>query len=121
MVSMRGPDGSFFVRFASAMRGTCSMALLLVCLAPLCACGPEATSDAPPPQSPPRPVAAPAPAPLLPGERIPLVMFLGDSLTAGLGLPAEEGFPALVSQLLLAEGKRVRIVNAGVSGDTTAG
>lgn len=49
------------------------------------------------------------------------MIFLGDSLTAGYGLPAEESFPALVVRLLEAEGRSVRIVNAGVSGDTTAG
>src|SRR5262245_44780602 len=101
MVSMRGPEGSRFVRFASSIRGTCSMASLLVCLATLGACGREATSDAGPPQSPPGPVTAP-------GENVPLVMFLGDSLTAGLGLPAEQGFPALLSGLLRDEGQAVR-------------
>ena len=49
------------------------------------------------------------------------MIFLGDSLTAGYGLPAEESFPALLSRLLEDEGRKVRIVNAGVSGDTTAG
>jgi acyl-CoA thioesterase-1 len=49
------------------------------------------------------------------------VVFLGDSLTAGYGLPADESFPSRVATLLESEGKPVRIVNAGVSGDTTAG
>lgn len=49
------------------------------------------------------------------------VLFLGDSLTAGFGLDAEQAFPTLVGQMLEAEGLPVRIVNAGVSGDTTAG
>jgi len=51
----------------------------------------------------------------------PLVVFLGDSLTAGLGLAEEEAFPALVEAELLDEGFDVRVVNAGVSGDTSAG
>ena len=51
----------------------------------------------------------------------PLVVFLGDSLTAGYGLPADESFPARVATLLKGEGKPIRIVNAGVSGDTTSG
>jgi acyl-CoA thioesterase-1 len=50
-----------------------------------------------------------------------LVIFLGDSLTAGLGLPEEEAFPALIEASLAAEGFPVRVVNAGVSGDTSAG
>ncbi len=57
------------------------------------------------------PVAAPA----------PLVVFLGDSLTAGLGLDEEEAYPARVSEALAARGVRARVLNAGVSGDTTAG
>jgi acyl-CoA thioesterase-1 len=51
----------------------------------------------------------------------PLVIFLGDSLTAGLGLPADEAFPALVEKSLASTGRHVRVVNAGVSGDTTSG
>mgnify|MGYP002624903916 CR=1 FL=1 len=49
------------------------------------------------------------------------VVFLGDSLTAGLGLPEEAAFPALVEHRLREEGLPVRVVNAGVSGDTSAG
>jgi acyl-CoA thioesterase I len=50
---------------------------------------------------------------------IPLVLDFGDSLTAGLGLPADEAFPARLQARLRAKGIAVRIVNAGVSGDTT--
>jgi acyl-CoA thioesterase-1 len=51
----------------------------------------------------------------------PRVVFLGDSLTAGLGVEAAEAFPALLGQQLIAENLPNRVVNAGVSGDTTAG
>lgn len=51
----------------------------------------------------------------------PRVVFLGDSLTAGYGLEAGEAFPAIVERMLKDEGIEVRVVNAGVSGDTTAG
>jgi len=51
----------------------------------------------------------------------PRIVFLGDSLTAGLGVGEGEAFPAQVGLRLAAEGIAVRIVNAGVSGDTTAG
>lgn len=54
-------------------------------------------------------------------EEAPLVVFLGDSLTAGLGLPEDEAFPARIEAALAAEGFPVRVVNAGVSGDTSAG
>jgi acyl-CoA thioesterase-1 len=49
------------------------------------------------------------------------VLFLGDSLTAGYGLPAEQAFPALVQERIDAAGLDYRVVNAGVSGDTSAG
>ncbi len=51
----------------------------------------------------------------------PVVLFLGDSLSAGYGLPAEEAFPALVQAHIDAAGLDYRVVNAGVSGDTSAG
>jgi acyl-CoA thioesterase I len=50
-----------------------------------------------------------------------LVIFLGDSLTAGLGLPADQAYPALLERQLRADGLPVRVLNAGVSGDTSAG
>lgn len=51
----------------------------------------------------------------------PLVVFLGDSLTAGFGLAEDQAFPALLQVELARRSRPVRIVNAGVSGDTTAG
>ncbi len=50
----------------------------------------------------------------------PLVAFLGDSLTSGWRLAEDEAYPALVGRALAARGHRVRVVNAGVSGDTAA-
>jgi acyl-CoA thioesterase-1 len=58
-------------------------------------------------------VAAPA------EERV--VVAFGDSLTAGFGVAAGEAYPALLEARLRAEGYPHRVVNAGVSGDTTAG
>jgi acyl-CoA thioesterase-1 len=49
------------------------------------------------------------------------VLFLGDSLSAGYGLPAEDAFPALVQERIEAAGLAYRVVNAGASGDTSAG
>lgn len=46
------------------------------------------------------------------------IVALGDSLTAGLGLPAEEAFPARLEAALKARGHDVTVSNAGVSGDT---
>ena len=51
----------------------------------------------------------------------PRVVFLGDSLTAGLGLPSDQSYPALIGKKLEERGYDYEIVNAGVSGDTSAG
>jgi acyl-CoA thioesterase-1 len=60
-------------------------------------------------------LAAPADA----EERV--IVAFGDSLTAGLGVPVEQSYPAVLMARLRAEGYPYRVVNAGVSGDTTAG
>lgn len=51
----------------------------------------------------------------------PLVIFLGDSLSAGYGLGEAEAFPALLAESLREAEHPIRIVNAGISGDTSAG
>jgi acyl-CoA thioesterase I len=53
--------------------------------------------------------------------KLPRVVFLGDSITAGYGVDANQAFPALVRDALAKEGIDVAVVNAGSSGDTTAG
>jgi len=50
------------------------------------------------------------------------IAFLGDSITAGLGLPSQQAYPHIVQQMFEAEGYgEVEVVNGGISGDTTAG
>ena len=49
------------------------------------------------------------------------LMVYGDSLVAGYGLGAGEGFPEQLQQALTASGRDIKVLNAGVSGDTTAG
>jgi len=51
----------------------------------------------------------------------PRIVFLGDSLTAGLGLAPDQSVPSLVQRRLEAESYDYEVVNAGVSGDTSAG
>jgi len=60
-----------------------------------------------------------APARAQAPERV--IVVLGDSLTAGLGVVVDEAFPARLQTRLRREGYVYRVVNAGVSGDTTAG
>ena len=59
--------------------------------------------------------AAPAP------PQRPSIVVLGDSLTAGLGLSPQEAYPSLLQARVDAEGLDYEVVNAGVSGDTSAG
>ena len=49
------------------------------------------------------------------------LVVLGDSLSAGLGLPAQDAFPAKLQKALQAKGIAVDMINAGVSGDTSSG
>ena len=51
----------------------------------------------------------------------PKVIFLGDSIATGLHLPEHQAFPAVLQRLLADEGLPFRLVNAGVSGDTSRG
>jgi acyl-CoA thioesterase-1 len=48
-------------------------------------------------------------------------MFLGDSITAGLGLESSQAYPALIQQRINAKGWNFKVINAGQSGDTSAG
>lgn len=55
-----------------------------------------------------------------PSDR-PLIVAFGDSLTAGLGVAEEDSYPSQLQRRLEREGFQYRVINAGVSGDTTAG
>ena len=97
-----------------------TLALLAVtaCSVRDAACGrpPEATT------TPVAPVEAPpAVSSADPATGSVVVAFLGDSLTAGFGLLSDQAFPALLEKQFAAEGYAVEAINAGVSGDTTAG
>jgi len=85
------------------------------------ACG----SSSPAGREPATPAAAPAvaapAAPPAPAAARPRIVVLGDSLTAGLGIAQEDAYPALLQQRLDKEHLSYEVVNAGVSGDTSAG
>jgi len=49
-----------------------------------------------------------------------VIVAFGDSLTAGLGLPQDQAFPAQLEAALKARGHEVKVINAGVSGDTAS-
>lgn len=50
-----------------------------------------------------------------------VILFYGDSLTAGYGISTEEAFPALVEKKIRQKGKNWKVINAGLSGETSAG
>src|SRR5712692_6556411 len=77
----------------------------------------KSPATAPEPAPSAAPSAARAPNPV---ERRPRIVVLGDSLTAGLGLAPEQAYPALLQQRLKNDGLSYDVVNAGVSGDTSA-
>jgi acyl-CoA thioesterase-1 len=54
-------------------------------------------------------------------EKVKTILFFGDSITAGYGLSTEEAFPALAEKQLNKLGKPCKVINAGLSGETTAG
>ena len=56
-----------------------------------------------------------------PAAAVPVIMFLGTSLTAGLGVEPDQAYPAIIQQKLDSAGLAYRVVNAGVSGETSAG
>ena len=55
------------------------------------------------------------------GGSFPVILAFGDSLTAGFGVPDAESYPARLQNILIKNGYKYKVVNAGVSGDTTAG
>src|SRR5215210_1223908 len=102
----------------SAFNRFTSTALLILAVVLLAACGggsrePASTT---PPQTAQTPSSSPTPA-----ETVPKIVAFGDSLTAGYGLAPQESYPALLQKMIDADGFKYEVVNAGVSGDTSAG
>ncbi len=95
--------------------------LIVVVLTALVACSPAdppTSAEKREPDS--SPAATTRAAPNTPSD-VPKIVILGDSLTAGLGLERTQSFPSLLQAHLDREGYEYRVVNAGVSGDTSAG
>lgn len=94
----------------------CLVALLAAVLLAV-GCGRGGREAAPPADQ----AASPA-ARLAPVSDAPVILFVGTSLTAGYGLPdPRQAYPGLIQARLDAAGLRYRVVNAGVSGETSAG
>lgn len=96
--------------------------LLLIIMMTVAACGAPSDAPAEAVQTVPESLPQSAPAITAPAaEQVFTIVMLGDSLTAGFGLATEEALPEQVALLLERNGYEVNVVNAGVSGDTTAG
>lgn len=91
------------------------MSLLLALSAAASACG---GGSGPTPAGSPSASADSSPTTAAP---LPVILFVGTSLTAGYGLDPSESYPARIQEKLEAAGLRYRVVNAGVSGETSAG
>src|SRR6476469_7944478 len=94
--------------------------LIAVLLTAACGRSEPSKSDAVVPAPPPATRAADAPHDSASPAR-PRIVFLGDSLTGGLGLGADQSYPSLIGKRLQQHGYDYEVVNAGVSGDTSAG
>ncbi len=68
-----------------------------------------------------RATAIKTPDPTIDRSGWPVIVAFGDSLTAGLGVPAEQNYPSQLQAQLDEKGYRYRVVNAGISGDLSAG
>ncbi len=67
------------------------------------------------------PSVTPQQAGIRPQEHWPRIVAFGDSLTAGYGLSTDESYPAILQERLIKANYHYTVINAGVSGDTTAG
>jgi len=98
-----------------------SLASIVACLSFCSAgCGKEGQPGSSTSTAEPAPAVAPPVASKTEDER-PKIVCLGDSLTAGLGLVETQSYPYLLQQKINEDGFSYEVVNAGVSGDTSAG
>jgi acyl-CoA thioesterase-1 len=93
------------------------LCVLLLAISGFAACKGEQSKQAAPIETP----SAATPAPRTPSKSVAKIIAFGDSLTAGYGLSPEESYPSLLRKRLDREGYEYEVVNAGVSGDTSAG
>jgi len=109
------------------MRGTSFLWTFVAVCAWLAACEPASEPDAssrgdvPRAQAPLEAVRDASDARDEGGRERPRIVAFGNSLTAGLGVPSTEAYPAQLQRRLDQSGYRYLVINAGVSGDTTAG
>jgi acyl-CoA thioesterase-1 len=108
------------------MRRTASLAILAAFLTAIFGCHSTGSANPEEPRVPtnPTPVAEvpaqpPQPPPATTSDKRPLIVCFGDSLTAGYGADAGKSYPDYLQAALDAKGYRYRVVNEGISGNTT--
>jgi acyl-CoA thioesterase-1 len=94
---------------------------LAIVLCAVAACSDRGTEAPAEPRRAPEAVSPATPADPDAAPSRPRVVAFGDSLTAGLGLLEQESYPALLQKKIDEAGYRFEVVNAGLSGDTSAG
>ncbi len=102
------------------LRHPFALALLSLLLLPGCSGPPSSPGGGDHPRDAATPVSG-APASTRPSPGLRRIVALGDSLTAGRGLSKDEAYPSVLQRRLDEAGYRYEVVNAGVSGDTSAG
>src|SRR6185503_7043828 len=112
IVSISAPEGTTFETMYNSIMNRFLSYLIFSTILTLAACGGTAPKEV-------STVSPPAPA--QPSKSLPKIVAFGDSLTAGMGLPESASYPALLKKKLELDGFAYEVVNAGVSGDTTAG
>lgn len=110
MVSISAPEGTTFETLYNSIMNRFLLYLVLIIV--LSACKGQAPKED---------NSAPTASAALPSKSLPKIVAFGDSLTAGYGLPQSASYPALLQKKLDDDSFNYDVVNAGVSGDTSAG
>ena len=102
------------------LRISAARSLVILVLGLLAGCSDRSGPESPAP-APPAAVAGNAPADPAAAPARPRIVAFGDSLTAGLGLLEQQAYPAIIQRKIDEAGYQFEVVNAGLSGDTSAG
>jgi acyl-CoA thioesterase-1 len=113
MVNISEPEGTVFDTLLSSIMKKILLFVILIGASVFASCGNSSTESSAPPASP--------AASKSPSKSLPKIIAFGDSLTAGYGLDPADSYPSVLQKRLDADGFKYEVVNAGVSGDTSAG
>jgi acyl-CoA thioesterase-1 len=118
MVSISDPEGTVFDTLRSSIMKLFLLSLILVGACALAACRDEAERSS---STEPAGTRTPPADSTTSNKSLPKIVAFGDSLTAGYGLAPAQSYPSLLQQKLDTDGYKYEVVNAGISGDTSAG